>query len=111
MSFEDLNLKSSYDSDEDDILGSFYIPLISRAMRYDRLAGYFSSTVLAMTAKGMARFIQNNGRMRLVTCVQLTEQDRKAIENGLTEPEEAISKIIMTDLDLADQIQRDHLRG
>ncbi len=109
MSFEDLTLKSAYDSDEDDILGDFYIPLISRAMRYDRLAGYFSSTVLAMTAKGVASFIQNNGKMQLVTCVQLTEQDRKAIENGLAEPEEAISKIMMTGLDLADQIQRDHV--
>ena len=109
MSFEDLNLKSAYDSDEDDILGGFYIPLISRATRYDRLTGYFSSTVLAMTAKGMASFIRNNGKMRLVTCVQLTEQDRKAIESGLTEPEEAISKIMMTGLDLADQIQRDHV--
>ncbi len=109
MSFENLVLKSAYDSDEDNILDDFYIPLISMTMRYDRLAGYFSSTVLAMTAKGMANFIRNNGKMRLVTCVQLTEQDRKAIESGLAEPEEAISKIMMTGLDLADQIQRDHV--
>lgn len=109
MGFKDMNLKAVYDSDEDDILCNFYIPVISSAIRYDRLAGYFSSTILAMSARGMASFIRNCGRMRLVTCMQISEQDRKAIEAGLTRPEEVISGLVMRELDLADQIKRDHV--
>lgn len=110
MNFQkSLDLKEVYDSDEDDILNNFYIPAISNAARYDRLAGYFSSTILAISAKGMADFIRNNGKMRLVTCLQITKADRRAIEDGLTRPEEAISRIITTELDLADQIEKDHV--
>ena len=58
MNFKDLNVKQFYDSDEDNILNNFYIPVLSNAIKYDRLAGYFSSTSFAMSAKGMAQFIR-----------------------------------------------------
>ena len=109
MTLKDLNLKETYDSDEDDILNDFYIPVLSNSIRYDRLAGYFSSTALASSAKGMAKFIEKNGKMRLITCVQISEQDSQAIKMGLTNPEEVISKIIMAKLDTSDQLQKDHV--
>lgn len=109
MTLKDLNLKETYDSDEDDILNDFYIPVLSNSIRYDRLAGYFSSTALASSAKGMAKFIEKNGKMRLITCVQISEQDSQAIKMGLTNPEEVISKIIMAKLNTSDQLQKDHV--
>ena len=109
MVFKNLRILETYDSDEDDILNDFYIPILSNSVQYDRLAGYFSSTTLASSAKGMARFIENGGKMRLVTCVQISEQDQQAIREGLTKPEEAISRIIMAELDVADQLQKDHV--
>ena len=51
MGFKKLNLKSSYDSDEDDILNEFYIPVLSNAVVYKRLAGFFTSTALALAAR------------------------------------------------------------
>lgn len=106
---EGLNLKAVYDSDEDDILNDFYIPVISTSARYDRMAGYFSSAILAMSAKGMASFIQNDGKMRLVTSLQISEQDKKAMETGSTRPDEVISRMILTELEIADKIQEDHV--
>ena len=88
MNFKDLNVKQFYDSDEDNILNNFYIPVLSNAIKYDRLAGYFSSTSFAMSAKGMAQFIRNGGEMRLVTSVQLSEMDRLAIEDGIRKSED-----------------------
>lgn len=111
MGLDTLPLKETYDSDEDDILGDFYVPVLARAARYDRLAGYFSSAALAASAEGMAEFIRNGGRMRLVTSVQLTKADQRAILDGLASPEEAIARIMEGNLDLADQIQRDHVRA
>lgn len=104
-------LKETYDSDEDDMLRDFYVPVLAQAVRYDRLAGYFSSAALAASAEGMAKFIKNGGRMRLVTSVQLTEADQRAIRDGLSRPEDAISRIMEEDLDLASKIQSDHVKA
>ena len=109
MTFRNLYLKETYDSDEDDILNDFYIPTLSNSIRYDRLAGYFSSTALAVSAKGMAQFLQNGGKMRLVTSVQLSREDYRAVKKGLAEPEELVSRIMEEKLDTADRLAKDHV--
>lgn len=109
MNFRELNLKDTYDSDEDNVLEDFYIPALSKSVRYDRLAGYFSSTTLATSAKGMADFIDNDGKMRLVTSVEISEQDLQAILDGITKPEEVIANTFLTEFKLADNLQRDHV--
>lgn len=111
MTFVDLALKETYDSDEDDILNDFYVPVLSRAVRYDRLAGYFSSAALATAARGMARFIQNGGVMRLVTSMQISAEDQDAIKRGHANPEEVIAKMMQRELELADRMQRDHVEA
>ena len=50
MSLQELILKRAYDSDSDDILNDFYIPILSNSVRYRRLAGFFSSSSLAVAA-------------------------------------------------------------
>ncbi len=66
----------------DDRLHSFYIPALERSVRYDRSAGFFSSSALAVAAAGIARLIQNDGRMRLLVGAQLSEDDVAAIAAG-----------------------------
>ena len=39
MGFRDFDFRPAYDSDEDDVLNEFYIPALSRSIRYRRLAG------------------------------------------------------------------------
>jgi hypothetical protein len=45
----------------DDRLNVFYIPALSCSVRYDRSAGYFSSTALAVAAAGVAHLLKNGG--------------------------------------------------
>ena len=66
----------------DDPLNNFYIPALSASVRYDRSAGFFSSTALAVAASGVARLIQNGGRMRLLVGASLDENDVAAIQQG-----------------------------
>jgi len=66
----------------DDPLNNFYIPALSASVRYDRSAGFFSSTALAVAAAGVARLIQNGGRMRLLVGAALDEKDVEAICEG-----------------------------
>ena len=109
MAMKDISLRATYDSDDDDILGGFYVPVLRQASQYDRLAGYFSSSALAASAKGMSEFIMNGGKMRLVTSVQISEQDQQAILDGLEKPDEVIGRTIMNELSMVDQFQQNHV--
>lgn len=66
----------------DDRLNTFYVPALSRSVRYDRFAGYFSSSALSVAAAGVARLIGNQGRMRLLVGAQLAESDVEALLGG-----------------------------
>ena len=91
-SFEDLVIKESYDSEEDDVLNDFYIPVLQNSKKYWRIAGYFTSSSLAVAARGMAQFIRNGGKMRLVTGARLDPADVEAIVSGKEDTEELIGR-------------------
>ena len=69
----------SYYGAADDRRDSFYIPVLSRAVRYDRVSGYFTSAGLAAAAQGLATFLPDGGTMRLIVGAQLSEDDVEAI--------------------------------
>jgi superfamily II DNA or RNA helicase len=98
LSLRELNPKASYDSDEDDILNDFYIPALSRSVKYKRLAGFFSSTALAVSARGIYNFIMNNGMMELLVSAHLTKQDVEAIRLGLQSAVDAVTETALRDL-------------
>src|SRR6516165_2251274 len=59
----------------DDRLNSFFIPALAASVRYDRAAGYFSSSMLAVAAAGVVQLIANGGKMRLLCGAALSEDD------------------------------------
>jgi SNF2 family DNA or RNA helicase len=69
-------------SPADNPLENFYIPALSASVQYDRSAGFFNSSALAVAAAGVVRLIQNSGRMRLLVGAQLSEADVEAIRQG-----------------------------
>ena len=75
MSFKDLTIKSCYESGVDDIIEDYYVPVLGASVRYDRIAGFFSSSSLAVAARGVADFIANGGKMRLITSPRLNSED------------------------------------
>lgn len=107
-----MELKSDYDSEEDDILNDFYIPVLARSKRYYRLAGFFSSSALAVAAKGIAPFIQNGGIMRLIVGATLQKSDVEAIKLGHEDPEKILSETMIRSLnDIYEELIRDHVRA
>ena len=85
--FIELNLKSSYETGQDDLVEEFYVPVLRCAKSYDCIAGFFTSSSLAIAAKGMAGFINNHGIMRLIACPKLDEKDIEILELVNTDPE------------------------
>ncbi|MBM4287995.1 MAG: helicase [Deltaproteobacteria bacterium] len=66
------------------ILHDFYIPVLQRAVRYDRVAGYFRSTSLAAASQGFTAFAGRKGKIRLIVGADLDPKDVQAILNAYT---------------------------
>jgi len=112
MFLKEISIKNNYDSDLDDILNDFYIPVLSNSIKYKRLAGFFSSSSLAISAKGIVRFIFNGGHMQLICGAKLSKSDIEAIKNAYETPEEVIERIMLKDLEcLEEDFIRDHVRA
>ncbi len=73
-----IDLQPGYDS-SDQVLETFYVPALSRATAYDRSVGYFRSSALSVAARGMSRFINGGGRVRLLCGAEITPGDRDAL--------------------------------
>ena len=115
MSLKDLNIKKFYDSDTDDILNSFYIPVLSVSTKYQRLAGFFSSSSLAVASRGIAGLICNKGKIELVCGAKLKKDDVEAIVEGSKKRIEVIEKSMLEDLGdiekLQDELVSNHVRA
>lgn len=98
MSLKDLDLKHEYRSFEDDLIESFYIPVLSEAKEYKRAVGFFSSTGLIEISKGISLLIKNDGKMKLLTSPILTEEDIEAMILGYESREGIISKALIENL-------------
>ena len=110
-SFKDLNLKIDYDSEQDNLLDDFYIPVLSNSKEYYRMAGYFNSKSLAYSARGLKDFILNESKMKLLCGVELNPADRDAMLMGETSPEELLSDMFLNDLNsMEDQIREEHVK-
>jgi hypothetical protein len=110
MVFKNLNIKPFYESDVDDLLNDFYIPVLQESVQYDRLAGFFSSQSLAIAARGIIGLIKNGGRLRLIMSPNLNNGDLMAINDSLEKPEKYIEKKLLDDVQkLEDEFVRDHV--
>jgi len=81
-SLKEIEWKRRYSFEVGNPVLDFYVPALSRSVRYDRKAGFFSSTALSVVAQGVARLIQNDGRMRLLVGCCLSKADVEAIQKG-----------------------------
>lgn len=107
MSLKDLDIKKFYDSDSDDILNSFYIPALSSSVKYQRLAGFFSSSSFAIAARGIAGLIANNGKMELICSPKLKKEDKDAIVEGSKKRIDVIEKSMLEDLKNLETLQNE----
>lgn len=83
MQLNELIVKSSYRKISDDIAEDFYIPCMKASSRYDRISGYFGSTIYIVAWKGLKSFVCNNhGVMRIICSPYLSQDDYDAIRRG-----------------------------
>lgn len=87
MSFRHLILKESYGTsfEDDNVVESFYSPVLASTVEYSRAAGYFSSRSFVSAANGIASLVHNGGSMRLVTSHAFTKTDTVQLQEYYSE--------------------------
>lgn len=88
-----LKVKFSYRSDRDDLVKDFLVPCMQESTLYCRAAGYFTSSSLAIAAKGVASLAARNGKMKLVASPYLEPNDLDALQKAAEDPREILKKI------------------
>lgn len=92
LGLRELDLRIGYDT-ADKALREFYVPALSRAIRYDRSVGYFRASALAVAARGVSRFIAGGGTMRMLVGAEFGADDAPALRGVQEVPNELAERL------------------
>lgn len=82
MALSDYDFKTAYNKMEDDIAAAFYLPCMRASTSYDRISGYFGSTVYIIAWEALKDFITNKGKMRIICSPYISDEDQAAVLEG-----------------------------
>lgn len=77
-----LQIGTGYATGGVDLLSEFYLPCLTASAAYDRVAGYFRSSLFSVVGAGLSTFALRGGEMRLVCSPALTVRDLNSIRDG-----------------------------
>jgi superfamily II DNA or RNA helicase len=100
MSLKDIQYQEDYRSGYENLVEDFFRPSLCQSELYWRAVGYFSSSALEAFGAPLGEFIKRGGSIKLITSVELSEADLRAIENGAVRQEiceRRLEHIIETD--------------
>ena len=102
------NIKPLYILPDDPFAEEVLIPCFKSSSQVDCMMGFFSSEVLVPLAPGLATFINfSQESFRLVISPILRAEDRTAIEEGLTSPED-IAKSFLDEMIVTEDLIEQH---
>ncbi|ALS28818.1 DEAD-like helicases superfamily protein [Paenibacillus sp. 32O-W] len=82
MNLNCFDFKTDYNKATDDIANEFYLPCMENSIKYDRISGYFGSTIYIIAWTALKRFVENGGKMRIICSPYIVEADQTAISEG-----------------------------
>jgi superfamily II DNA or RNA helicase len=107
MSFQELDLKYKYRSDHDKIFSDFYSKCLEKAVQYDRAVGYFTSNSLSIISKGLDKFIDADGNIRIIANPYLMKEDVEAIRLGYKAKYDVITQSILRQINICEETIRE----
>ncbi len=91
---------------------NFYISCLEASKRFDRSAGFFSSSGIASAAQGFANFINNSGRIRLVVSPEFSKEDIDAIVSGYKQRDDVLQDCMIRSIEsIKDGIEKDRFEA
>lgn len=82
MSLDQFEFKASYNKAENNIAEEFYLPCMRSSVKYDRISGFFGSTIYIIAWSALKEFVQNDGKIRLVCSPYISDSDEAALSQG-----------------------------
>ncbi|MHB1652378.1 MAG: DEAD/DEAH box helicase family protein [Desulfitobacteriaceae bacterium] len=82
MSLDQFEFKASYNKADNNIAEEFYLPCMRSSVKYDRISGFFGSTIYIIAWSALKEFIQNGGKIRLVCSPYISDSDQAALSDG-----------------------------
>jgi len=77
-----VNLKTEYNTEEDDLIADLYAPCLQLSEKYDRAVGYFRANIYRELGEDLLDFVVRGGRVRLVCSPDLPEPEESAAREG-----------------------------
>ncbi len=78
----ELDLKSVYNSEDNNLLEEFYIPALSHSCLYQRSVGYFSAATISYAAQAYSLFVHSGGKIELILGAFVREDEYEAVVGG-----------------------------
>ena len=82
MGLNQYSFQPDYNKAYDDIAAEFYLPCMRSSVLYNRISGYFGSTIYIIAWDAIKEFVANHGHMRLICSPFLSDEDKAAINEG-----------------------------
>jgi len=100
MRLSDNSFKAAYNKSDDNIADEFYLPCMRASSNYDRVSGYFGSTIYIIAWDALKEFILNNGKMRLICSPLISDEDKAAMAKGYSaRNDEALSESLRKEVE------------
>ena len=108
----DIPIHLSYRTGRDDMVKDFFIPCLESSVLYRRAAGYFTSSGLALAARGVASLAARKGKMQLVVSPHLNSDDVEALQSAKENPVKVLKAIAARNLaDIEEALIKDRLNA
>ena len=105
------DIRPLYILPDDPVAEEVLIPCFQSAAQVDCMMGFFSSEVLVSLAPGLATFINcSQESFRLIISPLLRAEDKEAIEEGITFPEDIASTVLKDIIVTEDFVERHTLK-
>ena len=82
MKLREIQFEADYNKEYVNVVEAFYNPCMCASNRYDRITGYFASTIFYICWESIKEFIENKGKIRIVCSPCLSDEDKNAIVAG-----------------------------
>lgn len=93
MSLKEICIEKSYISYGDqNLVDSLIGPALRNSKSYKRSAGFFSSSVFTQISDAIIQFVRSGGRIQLICGLELSEEDKNAIELGYSYKENILDE-------------------
>lgn len=108
MELKKHDFRPDYNKSDHDIAEDFYLPAMRSSFRYDRISGYFGSTIYILAWSALQEFVENGGKIRLICSPIISDADKNAITEGYSAINDVIVKKSLS-RELDELFSYDHL--